>query len=64
MKFKYGDDVKVISGFYEGLNGYVTDKKVGCEITISDYYIKMEGLKGTRRLIPSDWISEEDLEKR
>ena len=64
MKFKYGDEVKVISGFYEGLEGTVDDFVTN---TVSDgdgkhrvnvYYVTINrAMVSIERAIP-----EEELE--
>lgn len=41
MKFKYGDKVKVIKGFYRGRKGVVRDYWSVCRI-FKDYWIRFD----------------------
>lgn len=60
MKFKYGDEVDVISGFYKGMSGFVEDIYESRKYK-DKYYVDMGGKK---LCTPSDWIYENCLEKR
>ena len=61
MKFKYGDKVRVISGFYEGLNGTV----IAIDPSFlfgSSYYVDMITIQnGTMKTFPY-WIEEKELD--
>ena len=59
MEFKYQDPVKVVSGFYEGLEGIV----VGHGEVKDHYYVDMVIHEEEQILRPSAWIHEDYLEK-
>ena len=60
MKLLYGDKVKVIDGFYKGLEGIVSD----FDSAKPGYYIEMECLLyGCFVKTPRAWILENYLEK-
>jgi len=59
MKFKYGDKVKILSGFYEGLIGVVTEYNQG----LKTYYVEMSSTANNQFTSPIDWIEETNLEK-
>lgn len=63
MELKYMDKVRVTKGFYEGLEGIVTDR--GCVPHIgTQYYVEMEAVQnGLCVKTPSAWIDETRLEK-
>ena len=58
-KFKYGDKVKIVEGFYRGIKGKVIDFKLYEERFA--YLLKANGWKKT---IERAWLYEERLEKR
>ena len=59
MKLKYGDRIKVISGFYEGLLGVVSDYN---SVELS-YYVEMTNTICNQFTSFTAWIKETDLEK-
>ena len=63
MELKYIDRVRVTKGFYEGLEGVVTDREYRPHIGIR-YYVEMTSMQdGYCVKTPSDWISDTRLEK-
>jgi len=68
---KFGDKVKVISGFYEGIEGIITDEKLKL-IDLDTFHpksVKMYYFEG-EKLINSmcihevrTWVNEKELEK-
>lgn len=60
MEFKYMDKVRVTKGFYEGLVGFVTNRKC---IPRAQYYVEMYRIAYGFAKEPHEWIFEEDLEK-
>jgi len=63
MKFQYYDRVKVSSGFYKGITGYIIDKiEVGFLISSYKFLVQLDkcyedlGRRSTR------WIHEKDLQ--
>ena len=64
MKFKFNDSVKIIGGFYEGLNGIVDDySRKGLHEKYSSYYVR--GNTQALMIIKEfgGWIKEKYLEK-
>jgi hypothetical protein len=63
MKFKYGDQVKVKEGFYEGLNGFVDDFRT-YHLPQPEYYVELKSYKGEKiNTLSGRWILEDLLEK-
>ena len=59
MSLKYRDLVKIINGFYKGLEGEV----VSCEDVKDHYYVEMSAMKNNVIYEPSAWIHKDYLEK-
>jgi len=68
MKFKYEDEVKVVSGFFEGLIGIVTDinrksflvVEYGSTEMLDTYYVILTDSRGN--ILSKKWIPETELE--
>ena len=68
MKFKYEDEVKVVSGFFEGLIGIVTDinrksflvVEYGSTEMLDTYYVLLTDSRGN--ILSKKWIPETELE--
>ena len=59
MKFRYLDEVELISGFYKGLKGNVFKyDEINCA-----YYVKMEGVVNNVKVNAQDWIYNKELRK-
>lgn len=60
MKFYFGDSVKVIGGFYQGIEGHVTDYS-GVD---NKYYLEGNFPVDAFRIRPiNTWINEQELVK-
>jgi len=58
MKFKYGDRVKVINGFFEDLRGYTVD----FDEESNTYHCELSGVRCNQHTSTVAWVKEEDLE--
>ena len=63
MELKYLDRVRVTKGFYEGLEGEVTDER-HADLELFKYYVEMNTVQNACFIrSPKDWILEDCLEK-
>lgn len=64
MKFKYGDNVQVIGGFYSGLKGRIYDfRKIETLCVPWEYYISLEITGDICLYTINRIVNEDDLER-